>query len=142
MPASSSTSVSKTYKDETITLFGRMQIGATNTQPTLLTDNGASKGFTGASLILSGPSISRYQFTLDPSIRVVNILGFTANVLRTPGAGFSTGPGLIVYDYTLGTPGVGATVILRGAQANGGSIQLPQNSTLELTLVITTSNIL
>ena len=138
----STTAVQKTYKDETITLYGRMLIGATNTQPTLITANGASKGFISAALFQTGPSVSRYEFALDPSIRVVNILGFSLNLIRSPTNGLSAGPILQVHDYSLGTPTTGAKVVARTASILGSSLQLPPNSTLELTLVITTSNIL
>ena len=139
MGAYSTTAVQKTYKEETITLYGRCTIGATSAQPTLITNQGASKGFTGV-VLQSTPS--HYEWTLESSINVCNILGFSVNMIRSPTSGLSSNPGLQVLDYTIGTAGTPTKIAIRAVPAAGGSAQLPQNAILELTLVITTSNIL
>jgi len=139
MPGSSTTAVQKTYKEETINMFATAQVNATGVQPTLITANGVSKGFTSVSLLFTP---SRYEFTLDPSINVCNILGFAINLHRSPTLGFNTQPGFIVYDYTIGTAGTPSKISVRGATESGASGQLQDGNLIDLTLVITTSNTL
>jgi hypothetical protein len=140
MPASTTTSIQKTYKEDTITFYARVLIGATNTQPTLITDNGASKGIIKAEWV--GAARSNYRFTLDASIRVVNVLGVTAEIIRSPTAGLGNNFDISIWDINLGTPDTGCQISVLGRTDVGGSAQLPQNSILCLTLVITTSNTL
>ena len=134
------TSIQKTYKEETLTLYAKVLINATSTQPTLITDDGASKGFVGAALVNTP---SRYELTLEPSINVCNILGISAENTRSPSSGFSsTHIALTAYDYTLGVGANPTKISFRVAPASGASTQMLVNSTLLVTLVITTSNTL
>ena len=140
MPGSSTTAVQKTYKEETITIYARMLIGATNTQPTLITANGASKGIVNAELVLAARS--HYRFTLDKSIRVVNVLGVTGEFIRSTSAGLGSNVDMSIWAIIPETTTTGTQISLVGRTGTGGSAQLPENGTLCLTLVITTTNTL
>lgn len=139
MGAISATSVQKTYKEETITLYGLMRANATSTQPTLITTNGASKGFTGVALVTT-PSPSRYEWTIDPTFRVANILGAYAETERDTATGYgSTLIALTIHSITPWVAGVGTKIAFRESSATGASNQLVPNQLLRVNVTFTTS---
>ena len=75
MASASSTTIHKTLRQETITLFCKFSADVT-ANPTIIRDNGASKGIEKVERIpavAGDPSI--YVITIDPSIRVEAQLG-------------------------------------------------------------------
>jgi len=142
MPGFSTTAIQKTYKDETYTLYGLMRANALNTQPTLITANGASKGFTNVALLLTAPA-SRYVWTIDPSFRITNILGAYAETEKDIAASYgSTLVALTLQNITPWVAGVGTKITFRESSASGGSNQLVQNQLLRVCVSFTTSPVL
>jgi len=139
MSAFSSTSIHKTYKEETYTLYGLMRTGALNVQPTLITANGASKGFTKVALVQTAPA-SRYEWTIDPTFRVTNILGAYAETERDIAASYgSVLVALTIQNITPWVAGVGTKITFRESTASGGSSQLVPDTLLRVCVTFTTS---
>lgn len=132
MATISSTTVQKTFKLETHTLFGRASIGAAGAVSSTITANGASKG-----LSFSKLDTAKYRVTVDTGIPVQQFLG--APVVQV----FSTSDAAnaIFIGRVFGESASNGTVDFIFYGDDGALINLPNGSELQVTLFMTTSTV-
>jgi hypothetical protein len=133
MATISSTTVQKTFKLETHTLFGRASIGVGGDVSSTITANGASKG-----LSFSRIGTGIYEATVDTGIPVQQFLGAPVVQVFING---NNNPNQIYNGRVFSEDATTGKVAFIFYDDAGDKTNLPSGSELQVTLFMTTSTV-